>query len=77
MDGENRTPDKTIGEVKFAQRRAANTKQEGMAEDKHSQNRAAKSATLAKDQARDGDNRTPDKTIGEVKYAQAHSADQK
>jgi len=77
MAGENRTPDKTIGEVKFAKERAAHAKDQGTAGDKRSQDRAAKGGALTNEQQRDGDNRTPEKTIGEVKYAQVHATDQK
>lgn len=77
MAGENRTPDKAIGEVKFAQERAAHTKEKRIAADRRAHDQAPNSAALTKEQVRDGDNRTPDKTIGEVKYAQVSSTDQK
>jgi len=69
MEGENRTPDKTIGEVKFAKERApaANDEQK-IKQDRAAPRRQAPAG---------GDNRTPDKTIGEVEYAQTNPANPK
>jgi hypothetical protein len=79
MEGDNRTPGKTIGEVKYAQERAhAGDKdivKEGRAPNKAAAagKDAPSSSAQVKDRAKAGDNRTPEKTIGEVKYAQERS----
>ena len=68
MAGDNRTPEKTIGEVKYAELKHA----EELRDEKRGID-PQKAAQENSDQQppKGGDNRTPDKTIGEVKYAQA------
>ncbi len=73
MAGDNRTPDKTIGEVKYAeQKRAEELHNESRDAGKHDAGqRKTVQADADQRPPKGGDNRTPDKTIGEVKYAQA------
>ena len=76
MEGDNRKPDKTIGEIKYARERAHLTDRD-IAEEAASARgeRTGSAEPTAKPKA--GDNRTPDKTIGEVKYAEERSAARK
>jgi hypothetical protein len=78
MEGDNRTPGKTIGEVKYAQDRTTHAKEiagDTRASDKpiSDVNDAPNSSAPTKN-VTGGDNRTPEKTIGEVKYAQERAA---
>jgi hypothetical protein len=76
MAGDNRTPEKTIGEVRYA----ALKHDEELHNDNHGAGKSGsgqqKAARKDADQQppKGGDNRTPDKTIGEVKYAQARQS---
>ena len=72
MAGDNRTPDKTIGEVKYAELTHAHERHsERRNADKQNASRQAAVARNSDQPSPAGDNRTPDKMIGEVKYAQA------
>ncbi len=72
MAGDNRTPEKTIGEVRYAELKHAEERQDESRNADKSGIDQQKVAQGNSDQQppKGGDNRTPDKTIGEVKYAQ-------
>lgn len=72
MAGDNRTPDKTIGEVKYAELKHAHERySEKRNADGHGPGRRNAVQRNPDKPSPAGDNRTPDKVIGEVKYAQA------
>jgi len=78
MAGDNRTPEKTIGEVKYAELKHENElRREGPNAPKSESGRQ-RAARGNQDRDRPpsagGDNRTPDKTIGEVKYAEVRQS---
>ena len=73
MAGDNRTPDKTIGEVKYAAERAAHRDDKRSSGIRHAEKKPAAPAHRH-DNAITGDNRTPEKTIGEVRYAEDRAA---
>ncbi len=70
MAGDNRTPEKTIGEVKYAQRKHDEERRHEGHDTGKSDAKAARNDS-EQQPPKGGDNRTPDVTIGEVKYAQA------
>jgi hypothetical protein len=70
MAGDNRTPDKTIGEVRYAELKHAHDREKRNVDKPDSGQRSAKPEHPGRQSSPAGDNRTPDKMIGEVEYAQ-------